>query len=146
MDSESAPAGRRVDFPGAPQLVSAANCAAHLPIHAYMSGSHSYFVVRHGQGASANDADQAAHSLSHVLVLRALREAAQLHARSRARVSRKNWRNIGRNAPDRSERAPERSAAPLELFCRSSSGLDAARPALWFLALGLGVLLSILLS
>src|SRR5437773_5215819 len=146
MGSESAPAGRRVDLPGAPQLVSATNCAAHLPVHAHMSGSHSYFVVRYGQGASAHDADQAARPLSHVLVLRALCEAAQLHARSRARVSRKNRRNLGRNAPDRGERAPERSAAPQELFCRSSSGLDAARPALWFLALGLGVLLPILLS
>src|SRR6266581_418664 len=106
MDSESAPAGRRVDLPGAPQLVSAANCAAHLPVDAHMSGSHSYFVVRYGQGASAHDADQAARPLSHVLVLRAVRETAQIHARSLARVSRKSRRGFERNAPDGSKAAP----------------------------------------
>ncbi len=106
MDSESATARRHVGRPGAPQLVSAANCAAHLPVHTDVSGSHSYFVARYGQGASALHADQTAHPLSHVLVLRALREAAQLHARSLARVPRKNRRNLGRNTPGRSKAAP----------------------------------------
>src|SRR5437016_985889 len=108
MDSESAPAGRRVDLPGAPQLVSVANCAAHLPIHTNMSRSHSYFVVRYGQGASAHDADQTAYPLSHVLVLRALRETAQIYARSRTRVPQKNWRSLGRDASGRSKGAPKR--------------------------------------
>src|SRR5437899_7296863 len=106
MDAESATTGRYFDFSRASELVATANCAAHLPVHAHMSGSHSYFVVRYGQGASAHDADQAARPLSHVLVLRTLCETAQLHARSRAPVPRKNWRNLGRNTPGRSKAAP----------------------------------------
>src|SRR2546428_11486719 len=106
MDAYSATTGRYVGLPRASQLVSAANCAAHLPVHTHMSKSDSYFVVRYGQGASAHDADQAARPLSHVLVLRALCEAAQYHVRSRARVSRKNRRSLGRNTPGRSKAAP----------------------------------------
>src|SRR6266487_5691770 len=134
MEVECATPGRYFDFSRASELVATADSALHLQVYAHLPGSDSYFVVRYGQGASAHDADQAAHPLSHVLVLRALCEAAQLHAASRARVSRKNRRGLGRNAPGRSKAAPERSAAPLELFCRSSSGLHAARPALWLLA------------
>src|SRR5207249_10190900 len=106
MDSESAPAGRHVSGPGAPQLVPAANRAAYLPVHTDMSGGNPYSFPGHGQAPAALHADQTAHSLFHVLVLRALREAAQLHARSRARVSRKNRRSLGGNAPDRSKGAP----------------------------------------
>src|SRR6266480_6411834 len=113
MDSESATARRHVARPGASQLVSAANCAAHLPVHTDMSGSNPHSFPGHGQVTVALHADQTAHPLSHVFGLRALREAAQLHARSRARVSRKNRRGLGRKTSGRSERAPKRSAATI---------------------------------
>jgi hypothetical protein len=127
MDAESAPRGRHVACSGAPQLASAPDRAAHLQIYAYVPRSHSYFVAGHGQRAAAAHADQAAHSLPHVLVLRALRETAQIHAHCGARVSGKTGRDIGRNVAIRREAAPERSAAAVELCPASAMPAFGAR-------------------
>src|SRR6266700_4895532 len=106
MDAEPAPTRRRLHFSGAAKLASATDRTAHLQIYPHMPRGHSHFVVGYGQGTSADNSDQAAHPLSHVRVLRALRKAAQLHTRSLARVSQKNRRGLERNAPGRSKAAP----------------------------------------
>jgi hypothetical protein len=88
-----------------------------------VSGSHSDSVTGDGQRALADYSAQAADPLPHVLILRALRETAEIHARCRARISGENWRSIGREAPFRRKGAPERSAASVAV---ADGGLSAA--------------------
>src|SRR5438128_9094515 len=123
MGAESAATGGRFRFSGAPELASAADSPPHLQIYAHVPGGHSYFVVGHGQRTSADNADQAANPLSHVLILRALRQTAQIRAHCRARISRQNRRNIGCKTSHRSEGAPEGGAATINL--RPASAMPA---------------------
>jgi hypothetical protein len=123
MDAKPASTRRYLRFSGASQLASAPDRTAHLQIYAYVPGSRSHSVAGHGQRIAAGHAAQAARPLSHVLILRALRETARIHAHCFAGIPRKNRRNIGREASDGSERAAERSVAKIAV----AGGTDAGR-------------------
>ena len=90
MDPKPAATGRRLPFSGASELAPTADRVANLQVHADLPRSRSDFIAWDGQKNVFDDAGQAADPLPHVLVLRALYEAAEIHSPSLARVSEQN--------------------------------------------------------
>jgi hypothetical protein len=119
MGAEPAPGGRHLCFSGASQLAPAANRAVHLQIYADVPGGHSDFIVGNGQKAPADHTDETADPLSDVLVLRAVRETAQIYAHGRSRISGKDRRSIGREASSGRESSTQRSPATIGIAGRA---------------------------
>jgi hypothetical protein len=69
MDAQSAAAGRYFDGSGASELAPTADCAVDLPFHSDVSRGRSDLITWDGQTIVFDDADEAADSLSHVLIL-----------------------------------------------------------------------------
>src|SRR4030095_13616898 len=115
MDSKPATWGRHVGLTGAPQLAATADRAAYLQVYSVLSRGCSNYIIRDGPGATALHPNQTADPLSHVFILRALRETAQICARSGARVSGENWRSLRREASFRFQGAHERRTEILKI-------------------------------
>src|ERR1051325_3466285 len=94
MASDPAPRGRHIGPSGTPQLAAAADRPAYLQIYSHLSRSYPNPITRYGTEATPFHPDQTADPLSHVLILRALRETAQVHARSGTRVPGEDWRSL----------------------------------------------------
>ena len=99
MDAESAADGRRFHVSRASELASTADCAVDLPVHTDVPRGYSDSIAGDGERAAAYHADQGAYSLSHVLLLRALYETAQVYPPSLAGVPGKNRRSFQCRTP-----------------------------------------------